>query len=716
MTTIGFRIVRLVAALPFLICIFLPITAVAQQEVPPEGVSNRGALYSYVTEDEVHLRWNSPLEQEYRGFQIERREAGRQEWLRLTDEPVTRVTEVEEIRRLLGNDADSFLTFFDPALTDIDDAAFGRVAGDAIARSMIQLVSVGQPALGFVLGERYSDSRLQPGESFDYRVVMITPSGSEMSWAQTDAPVTHGQVDSIPVPQNLEGKGEEESALLNWRHDAALSRSGRCVSYRVYRSEKAFGPFVPASIEAIIPVNINNEAPEFLFADRFLVNGTSYWYRVTGMDVLGFESEPSAAIEIVPRDRTPPPAPAEIEVRLMLEKQGLLEWQPVEADDLRGYNVYRALATDGPFDRIWPGEGAAARNRLSHLDDSINEGDIYWYYVTAEDTSGNESLPSDKVQLFRPDVTPPAAPQLVEAVANQDGDGIVLHWVENDEADLAGYLVQRTTRISGRGSETEVEDRFFLLNSDPLTVSTYTDPVSSTSQSRYAYRIVAVDNASNNSEPSEIVIARMPDKVAPVPPALYSAVLEEGAVVLRWQKSVEEDLAGYRIYRAASAPDKDSESFALVSTPDIPPDATQFSDNPGEIDTVFLYRITAIDTSNNESEPSATLGVRYLDTKAPKPPGLLQLKSEDKGLRLSWQSSDDQDISFLLLYRKAGSRDQALLWAELKPGITDFLDASVKEKEKYSYFLCAVDKAGNISVPSQEIAAEYRKPEKPDAE
>jgi len=664
----------------------------------PAAAWGQGSLFTYSTKGAVHLRWNAPLGESYQGFHVERQLDGG-DWQRITEAPLTPLYDVAQIRELLGADAESFLTFFDPGVTRISPAEFNRVTGDPFARGMIQLFSVKFPRMGRVLGELHQDRDLQPGARARYRVVILRPG--ESVWAQSDREVVHGSADTVPVPRELEGEGVEQSARLKWQHDAALSASGSLVSYNVYRAEAPTGPYHVASVDPVVPTRVNGAYPEFLHIDRYLENGVPYWFRITGLNVLGFESAPSASIKVIPKDGTPPPPPENFRARLHGEG-AMLQWDPVSAPDLEGYRVYRSEQPDGPYEPIWPAQDEPLIPRISTIDNDVPEGAVFYYGVVAVDSSQNESRLSDRVQLFREDLTPPAQVQNLRAQAVDEGDapGVHLTWDANGEADLRGYIVESTTRVSDGEDGVRVEDRFFAENNVPLTEARYVDPVPVDSQSRYAYRLIAVDQAWNRSEPSETVIARMPDKLPPAKPFMRHVRMAKGKVEVAWQANVEEDLVGYRVHRSV-----DDQNFSMLFRE--PVTALEHYDEGGklQLQRVYHYRVTALDAAGNESEPSQSLSVRFRDDQAPEPPAITQVEAVDDGLRVVW-GAPAKDVTGITLYRAKG-QDVESVRTYLDAGAREFVDSEVEEGQQYTYLLRVVDERENLSEPGAAKSAVF---------
>ena len=87
------------------------------------------------------------------------------------------------------------------------------------------------------------------------------------------------------------------------------------------------------------------------------------------------------------------------------------------------------------------------------------------------------------------------------------------------------------------------------------------------------------------------------------PTGLLAAV-EGSGVRLAWDASGADDLAGYVVYRAADA----SDTFTRVSESLV--SSTSYLDGGLSLDTLYRYRVTAVDASGNESTGTTDVGVR----------------------------------------------------------------------------------------------------------
>lgn len=96
------------------------------------------------------------------------------------------------------------------------------------------------------------------------------------------------------------------------------------------------------------------------------------------------------------------------------------------------------------------------------------------------------------------------------------------------------------------------------------------------------------------------------DDLAPAAPAPFTGEYAAGATHLHWQPNAEADLAGYRLYRGASAGFVPSPANLVAS----PPDTGHVDSGPAG----YFYKLTAVDAHGNESPaslltPSGTLAV-----------------------------------------------------------------------------------------------------------
>jgi hypothetical protein len=107
----------------------------------------------------------------------------------------------------------------------------------------------------------------------------------------------------------------------------------------------------------------------------------------------------------------------------------------------------------------------------------------------------------------------------------------------------------------------------------------------------YQYYVQADEKAGNTyaeSEPSDVITSKPVDKFPPAVPASLSAVTGARTIELVWDRNVEKDFAGYRIYRNGN---KIADGLT----------APAYSDRDAQAGTKYQYQVSAVDTAGNES-------------------------------------------------------------------------------------------------------------------
>jgi len=211
------------------------------------------------------------------------------------------------------------------------------------------------------------------------------------------------------------------------------------------------------------------------------------------------------------KDQDPPAPPSGATAHAIGSSQINLDWQDNSEGDMDHYNIYRSR-TSG----FTPGSSSlvGSSQTSSFSDTDLLAETMYYYKITAVDTSLNESSPSSQVSetTLTPDPNPPGAPTGL-SVISVDSFSVTLNWNDNPEADLSKYRVYRSTSSGFTpGSSTYAGDAF---------ASNYTD-TGLDPQTTYYYRVCAVDTSANESNASALVSAT----TLPPPPLQLRAQYE----------------------------------------------------------------------------------------------------------------------------------------------------------------------------------------------
>jgi fibronectin type 3 domain-containing protein len=132
------------------------------------------------------------------------------------------------------------------------------------------------------------------------------------------------------------------------------------------------------------------------YADRSFKFGENYRYlaRTVSLGSNGqqVESLNSNEVSANPKDTYPPAAPVSPTVAPAPGRLSIFFPQNLEAD-VAGYNIYRS--TDPNLPKPWTKLNDDLLTRTTYQDQKVESGRRYYYYLTAVDTSGNVSAPSE---------------------------------------------------------------------------------------------------------------------------------------------------------------------------------------------------------------------------------------------------------------------------------------------------------------------------------
>ena len=465
----------------------------------------------------------------------------------------------------------------------------------------------------------FRDSSLIDGNEYRY-VVTAVGRGEE---SPVSEPVTATYNPEPAAPTKVRTKERGSGISLRWMANSEPDIDG----YRVYRDGNPVG---------------RSTSPRF--TDDTAVDGTTYDYALVAIDRSGQKSPESDTSEA-----TFDPAPS-APTRLEANERGSnikLNWDANDEPDIDGYRVYRN------------GNRITTADKPRYVDRGAPDGEAT-YTVTALDESGQESAESDTASAD----ANPGRPSGLDA-SEVDG-GINVTWKPNDDSDIDGYVVLRD------GNEVAETSRPRYLDTDVEDGE------------RYAYRIVAVDEAGNESKPSKPAHAAYDP--APDAPTGLNAQVSGSKIKLSWDTSTEPDVDKYNVYR-------DGTLLESVRRPGY----VDANSPHGET----TYTVTAVDLSAQESEQSDAATV----DRVPDAPTKLKAVEVQGAISLSWDGSVDGDVTAYLVIRNDGKRFRVTTG-------TSVTDRTAVEGASYSYTVIALDASGQ-SKASKPQTGMWKAPEAP---
>ncbi len=218
-------------------------------------------------------------------------------------------------------------------------------------------------------------------------------------------------------------------------------------------------------------------------------------------------------------------------------------------------------------------------------------------------------------------------------------------------------------------------------------------------------------------------------------PFMADVLAAREGVLLYWfypGKTVVDDLAGFHVYRATGkAPsdytriDASLVPFASLPTPAKPPPGWPPTTDPahaaqsvcgfedkilGGAETVFFYRVTAVDTAGHESAPYPPAGVKVnvLDRTGPPAPVIVEARAKRgsgtppfEGVSLSWLPPQYSYPLRIFRSEEGSTADPAQVGGDMTPSTTSFLDVGpFTPGKRYTYALKGF--MGQYGKPSDE--------------
>lgn len=517
--------------------------------------------------------------------------------------------------------------------------------------------------VGEASGTSFSDTGLEPGKAYAYRVSAVNGEGMEGPAAGEAQAETPGARDATPptAPGSLAARATgPSSATVTWT--AASDPETGVAFYRVYRDG-----------------GLQGEVGGTSFADAGLDPSTTYAYEVSAVNGDGLEGPragPAAAT--TGPDDTPPTAPTGLTAEATGSTEVTVTWTAASDPEsgVTSYRVYRGGVLVGTASGPTFTEGG------------LTPRTTYGYEVSAVNGEGLEGPRAGPASVTTPpDDTPPGAPQGLAGEA-AGPTSVELTWspATDAESGVAFYRVYRDG----------------ALRADGVTVASFTDQglVSSTP---YAYEVSAVNGEDlEGPRAGPVSVTTDPDDSNPTAPTgLTATAASSSSIRLTWSPAAdpESGIAGYRVFR-----DGDE-----VGTPA----GTSFLDTGLRASTEYAYRVAAV---NGEGLQGPLSGIRRATTAADgtpptAPSGLSATVAGTNTVELAWSASTDPESG---VDRYEVWRNGAIA-AEV--ATTGYTDIGAFPGETYTYLVRAVNGAGlpsafsdpeEITIPGDDDEATVR--------
>ncbi len=454
---------------------------------------------------------------------------------------------------------------------------------------------------------------------------------------------------------------------------------------------------------ALFAADVNAKAAMALglrYVDKNVVKTKKYIYRLYAIPRPGLLKMDTALFIVSPKNVIPEKRVVFVKAASH-NKEVFLDWPKNEVENnFTAFYIERS-SDDGktfvqlnadPFTNI-NGSPEQLKNTVIAFADTVPAlYKKYIYRIRGVNLFAQTSPYSLPVSIMPKDDNAPPPPNLNRSV-KINASTYKLTWAENSNVtDIKGYYVARSRKM---------DSNYVTLNKTilPVTARQYIDSTARPGQSYY-YNVTVVDTAGNRS-------TSLPDYVFTydtIPPAapvgLGGGIDTNGVVTLKWNLATEEDIKGYRIYKANSV----DHVFTPVSKELI--QDTVFRDTVvlKTLTREIFYKVIAVDNNLNNSDYSLACKLLKPDVVRPVSAVFTNYATTDTSIQLSWNASSSEDASKQYLLRKQGTGQWAQL-AVFNNKQTAYTDVNLEKQKMYSYRIITEDSSGLKSDSSFPINA-----------
>lgn len=348
-----------------------------------------------------------------------------------------------------------------------------------------------------------------------------------------------------------------------------------------------------------------------------------------------------------------------------------------------------AKGTSANWSNLGAGTTAVSTGKLFSWQALPPDG-LYTLRVSAKDKADNyaEAL----VQLTV-DTHPPAKPTALKAEI-QNRQDVHLTWTANSEPDLAGYAVYRDGK---------------RITTTLLLSPTYVDY--NVAEGQYSYQVTTLDKAAWESELSDavkIVVDITPPTTHLQSPANLATV--SGLVDIKGTAYSVSDFKEYRLYAAQSgAPRQLLRRSPVPTTADL---LFQWNTLGLVEGATYVITLEADDINGNTGTDQVSV---VIDNLPPQAPTSLTATPTGANVQLNWNSNTETDLLGYLVFRNNRLVNvTGTLVGDLRPyavATPQYPDNNLADGP-YIYTVYAIDKAGNMSLPSNvaQVSIDTRPP------
>lgn len=476
----------------------------------------------------------------------------------------------------------------------------------------------------------FTDSSVSAGQGYYYKVKARFADGSEGVLSEVVSATLEGE--TLPTSLSL----VRSQAGVVEAHWVPVEEA---VSYQVYTSQNALGPFNLASSTFNSSVNLFGLLPlrEYFVRVDYTFNTVTY-------------SSTVESIYTLPDVQVPSVTPGDSQVGL--------SWSP--SAGASSYNVFRSNDGGQSFSLL-----VSNFPTNTYTDSGVTNGDLYFYRLEA-----NFAGPYTRQSSTSLGVTPgvvPLTPVGLIAENNGSGTAVDLSWSRVEGVNR--YAVYESTTPGVYGTP-KLE-----------TGSNYRLRVTGLSEGQvYYYSVKALNGSLESPFSNEVSVFTSRERVKP--DALYSSPTE---VEVSWP--VDPQAGSYEVYRSV-----DDYKYERVATG---LSVNQYIDSTVDNQKTYFYKYSVVTAANVESSLSAPSDPITLSSEPLAPQNLTVSEASLSEVRLEWSKSPNVDSYEILRSNTSGSGYLSLATVDSTNNF--FVDSAVSSSQSYYYVVRSLTRS---EVPS----------------
>ncbi|MDH4472531.1 MAG: hypothetical protein QE487_07965 [Fluviicola sp.] len=414
--------------------------------------------------------------------------------------------------------------------------------------------------------------------------------------------------------------------------------------------------------------------------------GKRYGFRIS------MKGLPTAFIEVNTDEPTKYPTIADFEAKIDRKKTVELTWTAKKYQSY-GYAFWLEKSVDAPKSGTYLTQTPYFPVRTQDektdkqdflRDEALTEGKNHFYRLVGLNYFGEQAYFSEWKKIYVPRHL--NAEVFIDTVYADKQTRVVkgsAFRLSKEPINLKEYVLLRSDKKDGTYS-------FVQQKNSTDTVFQFTVDMLKTGDQFY-YKVAAVSTDNDSVYSMAHYLFTLDQEPPSAPSKLSGTINEQGIVSLTWSAPADNDLEGYRIFRANHKKEDFAERNTVLSLQTTFTDTLALNNLTPEV----YYCVKSVDKNFNNSPFSDTILVLKPDTIAPVPTLLRKPLVHDSLIRLSWINSPSADVAQNVLLRVSNNQADTLVkWSDT---LSVFTDQNIIPGTSYNYLVLTNDKSGNKS-------------------